>query len=114
MFPIDFVLIVLVDKAVGTLLESFNGLVVPPLMQIAKFIVFAALIVKCMGKFMAHHNAHATKVQTFRIRNVIKWQLQNAGRKDNLIFGRCIVGIHRCCKRNKEDFSIETIALQQR
>lgn len=105
MFSIDFVLIVLVDKAVGTFLESCNGLVVPPLIQIAIFIIFTALIVKCMGKFMAHHDAHATKVQAFRIRYIIKWQLQYAGRKDNLIFGWCIVGIYRCYMQTEQNKS---------
>lgn len=48
MFSVDFVVIILFDKAIGTLFESFDCFVVPPLVQVAMLVVFATLIIKCV------------------------------------------------------------------
>lgn len=43
---------------------------------------------------MSHYHTHATKVQTLRIQDVVKWKLEDSCWENYLILGRSVVSIH--------------------
>ena len=47
-----------------------------PRVEIAKFVVFSALIVKSMNKLVTHNHADTTEVESFGIIGVVKWNLK--------------------------------------
>lgn len=48
----------MVHKALDPLLKVLQGFVVPPLLEVAIFIIFAALVVEGMSQLMAHYDPH--------------------------------------------------------
>lgn len=75
MFALQLIARVLINEALDTFLEVLNRSIAPPLPQITGRIILPALIVECMSKFVAHHHAHGTKIQAFRVIGVIEWRL---------------------------------------
>ncbi len=60
---IDLILRVLILHAFDLVFKAVYGVVVPPLFQVAVFVVLATRVIKPVGDFMPHDDPHTTKVQ---------------------------------------------------
>ncbi len=74
-------------------MERFVVLLVPPILQTAFTIVFAAVRVKGMGNFMPNDDADAAQIGTARSLGIIKRRLQDAGRDGDTVVFRNVGGI---------------------
>src|SRR6478735_9154189 len=86
--------IVLVYYHCGSFLELVCVYFRPPVLQISIGSILATLIIKTMCHFMTDHSSNATIVYCIVSTKVKEGELQNAGRENNLVIGRVVIGIY--------------------
>lgn len=86
---------VLFGNTFRPLFEPIDGLVLPPVMQVAVLVELPALVVEGVGQLVPHHDAHTAIVETVGKRRVVKGTLQDASGKYHLVLRRRVIGVDR-------------------
>ena len=70
---------VLVDEALGSVVESLNRLLGPPVVQIAFLVILPTFIIETVRELVTDHYTDEAVVKTERTLAIEKGRLQNAG-----------------------------------
>lgn len=79
---VDAIPRILVDHALGALLERSDRRVVPPLHHVAVLVELSALVVEAVRDLVSDDNADAAVVERFGKAAAVEERLQNAGREN--------------------------------